>query len=80
MNRLIILFPSTRNAIKAERQCKATGTKHKIMSAPRDISSECGIAIEIDAEDQEIVEAILQEAKIEFTIHIRSSETKNSHS
>jgi hypothetical protein len=75
MNKLIVLFPSTRNAIKAERQCKATGTKHRIMSAPRDISTECGIAIEIDADDKEIIEAIFQEAKIEFTIHITGSET-----
>jgi hypothetical protein len=59
MGKLIVLFQSTHNAIKAERICLAAGVVCQVIPVPREISSDCGIALEIDNGDKERVEQIL---------------------
>ena len=48
MKRHLVLFKSTRAVIKAERLGKKNGIRCSIIPVPRTISSECGMAIEVD--------------------------------
>jgi hypothetical protein len=52
MSRLLFLFPSSHAVIKAERLCQESGLSCRTIAVPRQISTECGIAMEI-AEDSE---------------------------
>lgn len=49
----IALFQTTRSVIKAERVCLESGIQCKVIPVPRDISSECGMALEIDEKDKD---------------------------
>ena len=57
----LILFRSTRDAIRAERACLDTGLVVRVVPVPRQISSECGIALEIDRKLAATVKALLAE-------------------
>jgi hypothetical protein len=48
MNRLIVLFHSTRGVIRGEKICKQGGISCKVIPVPREFSSECGMALDID--------------------------------
>lgn len=58
MKRHLLLFQSTRAVIKAERICKKNGVYCRIIPVPRTISSECGMAIEIEQKDRETLSAL----------------------
>jgi hypothetical protein len=58
MKRHLALFQSTRAVIRAERLGKKHGIRCSIIPVPRGISSECGMAIEIDPEKMEMLEEI----------------------
>jgi hypothetical protein len=65
MKRHLALFQSTRAVIKAERLCKSHGIRCSIIPVPRTVSSECGMAIEIDPEKMEILKGICLQEGIE---------------
>lgn len=44
------LFNSTQDAVKSERICRGAGLAVTMVPMPREISSECGIAMESGAE------------------------------
>ena len=67
MQKVIVIFPSTYAAIKAERLCRHSGIKCQVIPVPRDISSDCGIALEIDPAWKESVEKIFIRQAIDFT-------------
>lgn len=48
MTRLVVLFQTTRAAIKAEKICQENNIQCKAIPVPRGISSNCGIALELD--------------------------------
>ena len=48
MNRFLFLFQSTHSVIKAEKVCLNAGISCSVIAIPRDISSECGMALEVD--------------------------------
>ena len=60
MERLIVIFQSTYNAIKAERICLKAGVACQVIPVPREISSDCGIALEITNGDKERVGRLLE--------------------
>jgi hypothetical protein len=64
MPRLLALFQSTRAVIRADKLCKQNEIKGKIIPVPREISSECGMAIELDISSKEQVKAILEKEGI----------------
>jgi hypothetical protein len=70
MERLVVIFQSTHNAIRAERLCLASGIAIQAIPVPRELSSDCGIALEIASGDKESVERLLLENSIhaQFTI------------
>ncbi|MBI5696633.1 MAG: DUF3343 domain-containing protein [Nitrospirae bacterium] len=62
----IIVFKTTYLTFKAERALKKAGIAYKIVTKPRDISSDCGLAVRVDAADLEVVTALMNDGGIEF--------------
>jgi N-acyl-L-homoserine lactone synthetase len=60
----VVLFHSTAHAIRAERVLQRAGLTIKMIPTPRQISSDCGIALRFDRADREAVAATLQENKV----------------
>lgn len=58
MSRIVAIFPTTRAVIKAERLCKQNGITCKAIPVPRDISSECGIALEFDSSAEQSIKEL----------------------
>jgi Protein of unknown function (DUF3343) len=67
MTKMIVVFGSTRAAIRAERACLAAGLTCQAIPVPRDISAGCGIALEIREQDSAAAEAIMRNAGIPDT-------------
>ncbi len=70
MSRALLLFKSTRDAIKAERILKARHKKIKVIPVPRTISSECGIALELLQEEPDHLRDILEHENIAVTVRL----------
>jgi hypothetical protein len=62
--KLYLIFETTRKVIVAERECKAKGYNCLAVPVPREFSSKCGIALEIDKDDEECVLSLLAEFNI----------------
>jgi len=61
----VIVFKSTYLTFKAERALKAAGIPYKIVTKPRGISSDCGLAVRVEAADEGKVMALMLESGIE---------------
>ncbi len=70
MNTGIILFHTSTAALRAEKILKQAGFEVKLVPVPRELSSDCGIALRFDWPDREKVEAGLKDAGVEFEIHM----------
>lgn len=68
--RTLVLFQNTRSVIKAERICIEANIKCKVIPVPREISSECGMAIEIDPTSLEIVKEMWHQKELNFSVKI----------
>jgi hypothetical protein len=68
MKKVFVVFPSTRNAIDAEKLCLKNIIPCQVIPVPRHISAECGIALEIDAHHRDVVESLfrIEKVKAEF--------------
>ena len=60
----VILFYSTAHAIRAEKVLQQAGFPMKMIPTPRQISSDCGMALRFDRSDREAVTASLQESNV----------------
>ena len=47
---LVVVFPTTHLTLSAERSLEKAGIDHRTVMKPRRISSDCGLAIRIDAQ------------------------------
>ena len=63
--RLIVTFYPTAGAIATEQLCRRLGLEGKLISVPRRITSDCGMAWSAPPDLRETLEARLQEAGIE---------------
>lgn len=45
----VFLFPSVGHALKAEKILKAAAIAHKLIPVPREISSDCGVCLRVEA-------------------------------
>ncbi len=72
MSNLIALFPTTRNAIRAQKVCKQKGITCRMIPVPKDLSSECGIALEFDLADDQKIKVLFVNDKIEAGFHYTS--------
>jgi hypothetical protein len=72
MQKVIVIFPSTYAAIKAERLCLESGIPCRVIPVPRDISSDCGVALEIDRAVKDRAEKAFIERAVDATFIDRS--------
>lgn len=63
----VILFESTRFAIRAERMLKEAGIKIAVVPTPRKYSSNCGVSIAFQKEAEEDVKKVLKEKGVPFS-------------
>jgi hypothetical protein len=64
MNKIIVLFNSTRDAITAERTCLRNAIPCQAIPVPRNIAADCGIALEINGEDEAAVQSLFEKESI----------------
>jgi hypothetical protein len=61
---MLIIFTTTHDVILAERLCRKAKLPLDVVPVPKDISSDCGMALEIDLQYKDIVTKILDENSI----------------
>jgi hypothetical protein len=59
----VFLFDSVHRVIKAEKLLKGKGIKVDLIPVPREINSDCGVAVEVDAGVSEKALLLLEESK-----------------
>ncbi len=59
-----MLFHSTSHAIRAEKVLTGAGIKIKMIPTPRQLSSDCGMALRFDRGDEEWVTTTLADRKV----------------
>jgi hypothetical protein len=69
MNKVVAVFESTRAAISAERLCTTGGVSCQVIPLPRDISSDCGIALEIGENDRDAAEKVFMREKLKVKFY-----------
>lgn len=62
----VLLFESTRYAIRAEKSLRSAGFNIKVIPTPRKYSSNCGVSIKFSKEAENEIIAYLQEHKLPF--------------
>ena len=62
---MIILFHNSSSAIRAEALLKRAGIRSRLIPTPRELSSDCGVALRFTRENNEEVVSILNEAKVD---------------
>jgi hypothetical protein len=60
----VVLFHSTAHAIRAEKVLIGVGFEIKMIPTPRQLSSDCGMALRFDRRDEEQVAAVLGENRV----------------
>jgi hypothetical protein len=60
----VVLFHSTAHALRAEKVLTHAGFKIKMIPTPRQLSSDCGMALRFDRKDEGRVAATLEENKV----------------
>jgi hypothetical protein len=62
----VILFYTTSAVMRAEKMLKKENLTVKLVPTPRELSSDCGIALRFDWEHAERIETIMDAEHIEF--------------
>jgi len=60
----VFVFESVHRVMKAEKLLKGKGIKVDLIPVPREISSDCGVAIELSADSEEEAFHLLEENKV----------------
>jgi hypothetical protein len=60
----VALFYSTAHALRAEKVLQRAGLSIKMIPTPRQLSSDCGMALRFDRAAEEAVAALLAENKV----------------
>jgi hypothetical protein len=71
MNYIILVFESTHRVLKAEKILLDKKVKFDIITTPKDISSDCGMAIRINplVSNQNEIETLLTESGIVYMLY-----------
>lgn len=69
MTQGVVLFHTTTSALRAEKILQKAGLKVKLIPTPRELSSDCGIALRFEFSDRERVESELANAGVEGEIY-----------
>ncbi|NIT36329.1 MAG: DUF3343 domain-containing protein [candidate division Zixibacteria bacterium] len=62
----VVLFHTTSAAMRAEKVAKKAGLDVKLIPTPRQLSSDCGIALRFNREEGDDVRNVLDEARVEY--------------
>ena len=73
MSQGVLLFHTTTSALRAEKILQKDGLTVKLIPTPRELSSDCGIALRFEWKDREQVESHLTHAKVEYEVHLLNS-------
>ncbi len=65
-NCIVVLFHSTHAALRGEQALKSEGLEHAVINAPREFTADCGIALRLALEMQDVAEGALTSAGVEF--------------
>jgi hypothetical protein len=57
----VVLFHSTTHALRAETVLQRVGLRFKMIPTPRQLSSDCGLALRFEPADEERLVSILAE-------------------
>lgn len=76
MSQGVVLFHTTSAALRAEKVLNKAGLTVKLIPTPRELSSDCGIALRFHMHDRDIVAQHLTGAGLEIEIHPLSSPEK----
>ena len=60
----VVLFHSTAHAIRAEKVLLGAGLSIKMIPTPRKLSSDCGMALRFDREDEQRVATTLADNRV----------------
>ena len=63
---VVVTFHTTAEAMATERTCQREGIPGRLVSAPRELTSDCGIAWVSPREEEEKLRTALREAGIDF--------------
>lgn len=61
----VVLFYSTSSALRAEKTLVKAGLAVKLIPTPRNLSSDCGVALRFDGDQAERVRGLLEAAQVE---------------
>lgn len=64
--KLIVTFYTSSEAMATEKVCKEAGIDGKLISAPRNLTSDCGISYATDVKNREYIANLLKERKVEY--------------
>jgi len=64
--RLVVTFHTTAGAMAVERLCRSEGLEGRLISVPRCLTSDCGIAWSAPPELREVLERRILESGIEI--------------
>ena len=64
--KLIVTFHTSSEAMATEKACKDAGIVGQLISAPRELTADCGISYAAEVEDKGKIEELLNSKKIEF--------------
>ncbi|MBN2115661.1 MAG: DUF3343 domain-containing protein [Anaerolineales bacterium] len=73
MSQGVVLFHTTSSALRAEKILQKAGLDVKLIPTPRELSSDCGIALRFEQHDRELVESHLIRAGMECEVHLLNS-------
>jgi hypothetical protein len=62
----VVLLPSTAAALRSEKVLEQAGLAIRLIPVPRELSSNCGIAVRFAWADREAVEAALSTARVDY--------------
>jgi hypothetical protein len=63
----VVLFDGTSAALRAESVLHRCGITTKLIPTPRQLSSDCGLALRFDWHQEDIVRSVLEQAKVPLT-------------
>ena len=75
MSQGVVLFHTTSSALRAEKIVQKAGLDVKLIPTPRELSSDCGIALRFDWKHREQIGSHLIHAGVEHEIHLLNSST-----
>lgn len=64
--RIVVTFFTTAGAMEMEARCLQMGISGKLISAPRHLSSDCGIAFSAPMTEEAAIRALAESGKLEI--------------